>query len=137
MTPAEYLESVKERLLTDSVVTSFQIRRERHTVIDGHLRVRVSIVDGSLLEFSEYLERTPEDQLQVVVYSYHWESADGNLIFRWDNTPHYPALPAFPHHVHDGRSGTTFPGKPMDIFAVLDQIQQALSSGLPITTVSA
>jgi len=30
MSPAEYLDSVKVRLLTDSIVAGFQIRRERH-----------------------------------------------------------------------------------------------------------
>jgi hypothetical protein len=69
VTPAEYLDSVKERLLTDAIVTGFDIRRERHTVSAGHLRVRLSLVDGSRLEFSEYLERTPEERMQVAVYS--------------------------------------------------------------------
>jgi hypothetical protein len=55
MTPAEHLEAVKERLLTDPVVAGFQVRRERYTITDAHLRVRVAIVDGSLLEFSEYV----------------------------------------------------------------------------------
>lgn len=130
MTPAEYLDSVKERLLTDPVVIGFQVRRERHTATDGHLRVRVSLVDGSLLEFSEYAERTPDGHMQVVVYSYHWEGADGNLIYRWDNTPHFPTLPAFPHHIHDGRTGATLPGKPTDISAVLDHIGQAVAADL-------
>lgn len=71
MTPAEYLDSVKERLLTDPIVVGFQVRRERRTATDGHLRVRVAILDGSLLEFSEYAERTPDGQMQVAVYSYH------------------------------------------------------------------
>ncbi len=72
MSPAEYLDLVKERLLTDPIVARFQIRR-------------------------------------------------------WDNTPHYPDLPSFPHHVHDGQTGTTQPGRPMDIFAALDQISQLLA----------
>lgn len=110
MTPAEYLDSVKERLLTDPIVVGFQIRRERRTATDGHLRVRVAILDGSLLEFSEYAERTPDGQMQVAVYSYHWENAEGRLICRWDNTPHFPNLPDFPHHVHDGRTGAILPG---------------------------
>lgn len=127
MNPAEYLDLVKERLLTDPIVDGFQIRRERATVIDGHLRVRIVLSDGSLLEFSEYVERTQQGGMQVLVYSYHWESADGNLIRRWDNTPHYPDLPGSPHHVHDGQTGITRPGGPMDIFAVLDQIAQLLT----------
>lgn len=128
MTPAEYFDSIKERLLTDEIVTAFQIRRERHTVVDGHIRVRASIVDGSLLEFSEYAVRLPEDQMQVVVYSYHWEDAAGNLICRWDNTPHFPGMPGFPHHVHDGKADAVLSGRPVDIFVVLDWIRQALIS---------
>lgn len=128
MTPAEYLDSIKERLLTDSVVTAFHIRRERYTVVDGHIRVRASIVDGSLLEFSEYVDRTQDDQMRVTVYSYHWETAAGDLIYRWDNTPHFPNLPGFPHHIHDGRSDTVQPGQPMTIFSVLDHIQEMLAA---------
>ena len=127
MSPAEYLDSIKERLLTDPLVAEFHIRRERHTIADAHLRVRASLADGSLLEFSEYAERTPEGRMQVIVYSYHWESADGELFYRWDNTPHFPNLPGFPHHVHDGRAGATLAGKPMDVFAVLDYIQQTMT----------
>lgn len=127
MTPAEHLELVKERLLTDPIVASFQIRRERHTVTDAHLRVRVTLTDGSQLEFSEYVERTPEDDVQVMVYSYHWENAEGELIRRWDNTPHFPNLPGFPHHIHDGPTGATLPGQAINIFLVLDQVQEILS----------
>jgi hypothetical protein len=127
VTPAEYLDSIKECLLTDAIVAGFDIRRERHTVTAGHLRVRLSLVDGSRLEFSEYVERTLEERMQVAVYSYHWESANGELICRWDNAPHFPDLPGFPHHVHDGQSGATLPGQPVDIFIVLDLIQQRIA----------
>lgn len=127
MTPVEHLEAVKERLLADPIVTGFQVRRERYTITDAHLRVRVAIIDGSRLEFSEYVERTPQDNVQVLVYSYHWENAEGKMIRRWDNTPHFPNLPGFPHHVHDGDAGETLPGRAMDIFMVLDRIRKALS----------
>jgi hypothetical protein len=36
MSPAEYLDSVKERLLTDPLVVDFHVRRERHTIADAH-----------------------------------------------------------------------------------------------------
>ena len=35
-------------------------------------------------------------------------------------------LPGFPHHVHDGQYGATLPGQPVDIFIVLDLIQQRI-----------
>ncbi len=126
MSPAEYLDVVKERLLTDPLITEFHIRRERHTSIDAHLRVRASLADGSRLEFSEYVERMPNGQIQVIVYSYHWEDADGDLILRWDNTPHFPELPGFPHHVHDSRTGDAHAGKPTDVFSVIDFIRRTV-----------
>lgn len=52
MSVAEYLDAIKERLLTVSIVTSFEIARERTTTVDGHVRARLVLVDGSQLEFS-------------------------------------------------------------------------------------
>ncbi len=124
MNPSEYVEAVKSRLLTDPLVTAFSIRRERVTAIDAHLRVRLDLVDGSLLEFSEYVQRSAGGHIDVVTYSYHWADEEGRLLLRWDNTPHFPGLAGFPHHIHQGDDDTVAPGQPVDIFSVLDQIAQ-------------
>jgi hypothetical protein len=123
---ADYLNAVKERLLTDPSVRSFHITRERTTLTDGYIRARLVLSDESLLEFSEYVQAAPEGQVNVVTYSYHWADEQGELIRRWDNTPHFPELAGFPHHVHDGPTDTTIPGQPLNIFAVLDTIAQHL-----------
>jgi Family of unknown function (DUF6516) len=122
MTIAAYLEAVQERFVADPLVTSFQVIRERSTLVDGHVRARLELTDGSQLEFSEYMQRSPTGEIGVITYSYHWADADNQLIMRWDNTPHFPDLPGFPHHVHDGATGQVTPGQPMSIFAVLDAI---------------
>ncbi len=127
MTIAKYLDSVKERLLTDPQVLDFHIARERATSTDGYLRARLTISDHSQLEFSEYVQSSPDDKIEVVTYSYHWADADGNLIRRWDNTPHFPDLPNAPHHIHDGSADAVHPGQPTSIFAVLDEIARRLS----------
>ena len=31
---------------------------------------------------------------------YHFQDQQNNLIFRYDNTPHFPNLKTFPHHKH-------------------------------------
>jgi hypothetical protein len=126
MTITEYLDSVKERLLTDENVSTFRITRERDTLTDGYMRARVTLADGSQLEFSEYVQLVSDDQITVVTYSYHWSDAQGNLIRRWDNTPHFPDLANFPHHVHDGPSGSVRPGQPTSILTVLDEIGKGL-----------
>ena len=126
MNPAEYLDAVKTRLFTEPVVVQVEIRRERSTLTDAHLRARIGLVDGGSLEFSEYVQRLPNDEIVVVTYSYHWTDPEGTIIRRWDNTPHFPGLPGFPHHVHEGQEDVVLPGKSIDIFAVLDSISSLL-----------
>lgn len=123
MTIVEYLNSIKERLLTDSVVSGFRIVRERTTTVDGYLRACLTLTDDSWIEFSEYVQRSSDGCIHVITYSYHWADAHGNLIRRWDNTPHFPDLPGFPHHIHDGRTGKVNPGRPINIFVILDNVQ--------------
>jgi hypothetical protein len=122
MTIEAYLNSIKERFVTDPIVTSFDVIRERSTWVDGHLRVRLMLADGSHLEFSEYMQCSPTGEIAVITYSYHWADADDRLITRWDNTPHFPNLPGFPDHIHDGATGEVTPGQPMNIFDVLNAI---------------
>lgn len=125
MNPAEYIESVRELLLTSPIVESFHIVRQRVTSFDGHMRARLILLDG-LLEFSEYFQRTAGGPVQVVTYSYQWLDADNRLIRRWDNTPHFPDLPGYPHHIHDEVAGAVIPGEPVDIFSVLEHVTRHL-----------
>ncbi|MFZ1756274.1 MAG: DUF6516 family protein [Caldilineaceae bacterium] len=122
MTIDQYSGAIKERLLRDPIVVSFHVVRERATVVDAHIRVRLTLTGGNYLDFSEYAHRTPEGRIVVATYSYHWADAEQKLICRWDNAPHYPHLPNFPFHLHIGVEETIHPSEPMDIFAVLDEI---------------
>jgi hypothetical protein len=53
MTSDAYLEVMQERFVTDPLVTHFQVLRARSTFMDGYLRARLALADGSQLEFSE------------------------------------------------------------------------------------
>ena len=119
MTIVAYLEQVKAHLIASPIVTSMQVVKAREETMDGHLRIRLTLTDDSLLEFSEYLVRQPDETITVAVYSYHWADAERKLIRRWDNAPHYPELPGAPHHIHDGAEANVMPGKPMDIYQIL------------------
>jgi len=132
MIPAEYLHSIRERLVNDSLVSSFHILRQRSTDLDAHILGTLELFDGSKLEFSEYVQVAPGSVIDVTTYSYHWTDALGNLICRWDNAPHCPNLPGFPHHRHEiflTESGDRLeeqeqasPSEPMSIFRVLDDL---------------
>ena len=122
MTIDAYLAAMKDRFVTDPLVTQLHVIRERSTLIDGYLRARLALADGSQLEFSEYMQRSSAGEIVVITYSYHWADANNQLIMRWDNTPHFPGLPGFPDHIHDGVTGEVTASQPMSIFTVLDAI---------------
>ncbi len=51
--------------------------------------------DGSSLYIKDYLFLNGKRK-----YSYHWQDTGGNLIARWDNSPHHKDISSFPHHKH-------------------------------------
>ena len=62
----------------------------------GYLHGSVHFVDGSILHFKEFLDGI-DDTVNKVTYSYHYQAANTNLIFRYDNAAHKPALPYREH----------------------------------------
>jgi len=58
----------------------------------------VFFVDSSRLHFREFIKEV-EGEAQKVMYVYHYQTAEGELIFRYDNSEHKPAL-GFKEHKH-------------------------------------
>lgn len=129
MNPIDYLESVRNFLLTDSRINRHQIMREYEDVEKSYIRARLTLADEGLLEFSEYIEQDSGDEIKITKYSYHWIGKDGKMLRRWDNTKHFPNLKKAPHHIHtpiDEAEETVTPGTPTTIFAVLDEIAKLI-----------
>jgi hypothetical protein len=55
--------------------------------------------NGGLLEINEALF-VENGVLETLGYRYHLQRANGDLVFRYDNTPHFPDLSSFPHRKH-------------------------------------
>ena len=123
---AEYFETIKDRLFVVSFVAEFKIVKQVDRSKNGHIRVRVIFTDNSQLEFSEFVEQNAGDEIQVVTYSYHWSDENDTILRRWDNTPHFPKLKNFPHHIHDGKTDKVMPGALTNIFAILDEIAKII-----------
>jgi len=64
-----------------------------------NLRVRIRFLKGELLEINEAVIYKKK-QLQHLNYRYHFQNEKNELVFRYDNTPHFPELDSFPHHKH-------------------------------------
>ena len=85
-------------------------------------RIRVSLVDGSLLQCVERV-RANHGKLFTEKYSFHWQRDDGSLIFRWDNAPHHREISSFPDHLHASDETNVAPHAAVDVFAVMELIE--------------
>lgn len=54
------------------------------------------------------------------IYAYHYQDANGRMIFRYDNTQHFRNLPTFPHHKHT--SDRVLPAPEPDLQAILNEV---------------
>lgn len=122
----DHFEAIRERLLADLTIATYTIVRDQVTPTVGQMRARLAFSDKSWLEFSEVVCKEENGSIVAVAYSYHWMYEDNRLRMRWDNAEHYPKLPNFPHHRHDGDEENVLPGEPMNLFKVLDIISDQL-----------
>ena len=90
--------------IEDSIrrLESANIERYEEEVLTSsraNLRIWVRFLSGHLLEVNEAIV-IEADQIKHLGYRYHFQDKQNNLIFRYDNTPHFPDLKNFPHHKH-------------------------------------
>jgi len=92
------INSVFQLLSDKSVVQQFDVLLYERTAVRLQLRLRISLVDQSVLFTNDYVSAVKRK------YVFHWQNADDSWLMRWDNAPHFPKLAPFPHHLHDYRS---------------------------------
>lgn len=85
----------------------------------SELFIRLRCWDDSLLQAEEALV-IQAFAIVKVRYIYHCQHADGTLIFCYDNAPHYPDLPGFPEHKHEGNH--VLPAPAPDLSQVLKEV---------------
>lgn len=77
------------------IIDGFSVSEHRRYGAGSSFVAKVWFKDGSLLHIKDYLFLDCKRK-----YSYHWQDANGNLISRWDNSPHHREIPTYPHHRH-------------------------------------
>ncbi len=65
----------------------------------ANLRIRIRFRDGHMLEMNEAVVAVGR-RVEHLAYRYHCQDESANLIFRYDNTPHFRDIETFPHHKH-------------------------------------
>ncbi|NTU43470.1 MAG: hypothetical protein HGA78_10580 [Nitrospirales bacterium] len=120
----DFLDGDLQELFVSPVISSFKVLRREEGENDGYIRVKCTLANADVLEFAEYV-RVLKNKMSIETYSFHWQSAEGQMVRRWDNVEHHKEIDTFPHHVHfpDGTVGSSIP---MDLQKVLAKIEEIL-----------
>jgi hypothetical protein len=120
----DHLEGILNELFVSPVVSSFKVLKREVGDEDGYIRVKCTLSNGDILEFAEYLQ-VLKNKIHIETYSFHWQTADGILVKRWDNVEHHKEIDSFPSHIHlsDGRVITS---NQMTLKKVLKNIEKTI-----------
>lgn len=69
-----------------------------------------------------------EIDINRYTYAYHYQRSDGSLLFRYDNSAHFPNLPNFPHHKHSGSEAQVIAADATNLEAVLAEVENLLTT---------
>ena len=119
-----YLDGIVHDLVLSYVVSSFQVLKREAGEDDGYIRVKCNLSNGDILEFAEYI-RVIKNMIRLETYSFHWQSADGKLVKRWDNVKHHKEVGTYPYHLHLP-DDTVNSSEPMNLKKVLAEIGKVL-----------
>ena len=119
----EYAQGVQETIdevvaSGDAVLVSLQV--DQHSSVRGFIGGRLQFHDATELHFREFVDVAQAGQ--KVMYVYQYQDAQHDLIFRYDNAAHKPALPQ-PEHRHTLSSVEASPAPTLT--RVLDEISRS------------
>jgi len=118
-----YFREVELRLKNTEIIADKSLDLREFSSTEGMLRGRLLFVDGSMLEFMEYLQE--ENRLK---YRFHLMDREGSMVFRYDNAPHHKDVSTFPHHKH--LSDNVAESDDKGIMDVLDEIEILMSNAI-------
>ena len=119
---ADYYRAIEEAIESCTVARSHTILKDEREDEILFLRGDIHFGDGSHLHFREFVQLKEGQPPNRYAYAYHYQSADEILIFRYDNTDHFPNLPTAPHHKHVGETNV-IAADAQDLESVLREIE--------------
>lgn len=125
----DYFRQVETLIANAGIIHSSSLTYDKRSTSIGFIRGDIYFLDGSLLHLREFVN--VEHGVERFMYAYHYQRPDGTLIFRYDNSPHFPALPTFPHHKHEGNAANVRTASQPDLQSVLIEIQGLIVLPVP------
>jgi hypothetical protein len=124
---SKYLNEVESAFSTLSSGYIERYEEEYLTPERVNLRIRIRFTKGYMLEWNEAVIGE-EGRVVHLAYRYHFQDRGNKLIFRYDNTPHFPGLKTFPNHKHLPDSVISANGP--SVGKVLDEVNETLVSDI-------
>jgi len=84
-----------------------------------YLKGQITIMDSSTLEISIFATESSE-KLTIDKYRMHYMNNAGQMVFRYDNSPHHSEIDTHPHHKHT--AGEIRPSNMPSIKDILNEI---------------
>jgi hypothetical protein len=125
----DYFRHIESLIATADIVHSSSITYDKRSSYLGFIRGDIYFLDGSLLHLREFVN--VQHGVERYMYVYQYQSSTEAFVFRYDNTPHFPALPTFPHHKHDGIEVNVVATPPPDLQAVLAEVRRCITGTTP------
>jgi hypothetical protein len=116
---SDYFQVVEKRTSEMRIIAEKAIEFREFDIDEGLLKGKILFIDGSALEFLEYLKGT-----KPLKYRFQYMDDKGALVFRYDNAPHHQ-VSTFPHHKHTPTD--TIASHPPGLIDVIDEIEKTVS----------
>lgn len=120
MSIEEYFRHIASVIDNCPGVSSSSVTYDKRTEDIGFIRGEIWFPDESVLYFREFVQ--VQNPFERYMYVYHYQSSERNIIFRYDNTPHFPNLKTFPHHKHESNESNVIESSQPDLPSILEEI---------------
>jgi hypothetical protein len=90
------LQAIVDQYAATNFVVETRVNIETRPGDQGYLTGTITFIDNSTLHFSEFLDQIG-NVVDKLMYSYHYQDAENQLIFRYDNALHKPSLSSREH----------------------------------------
>lgn len=96
----KFVSEIEKSIDSSSIVLSSNIQKyfspDEKTV---YLKSYITIIDSSILEIAIFAIES-RGSLFIDKYRLHYMNDAGQMLFRYDNSPHHPEIDTYPHHKH-------------------------------------
>ena len=100
----EYFESVKVLLQSITLSQPPEVDYDYRDRETGFIKGDLVFNDRSRLHFREFVQVKSGHPVHRYMYAFQYMDSNGILVFRYDDTKHFPNLPTAPNHKHIGEN---------------------------------